>query len=87
MRKYQADVFIAVTLYFDAENDEAAQAIVDGADYELTARDLRLDDGVVMSPAVTWYPEGIQGDNGLIVERTKAFASRCDEDDEDEDED
>ena len=71
MPKYQSDVYLCCTVYFEAKNaKEAAAMIADLSTHEFGRRDLDLGDGLMMSPAVTFYPEGITEQN------TKASVDR-----------
>lgn len=80
MPKYMGDVYIAVTLYITAESEEAAQAEMDAMSIEeIGSRYIRLGDNVEMSPAVTFYPQGIEDDAGKVVERTKATVDEKDD--------
>jgi isocitrate dehydrogenase kinase/phosphatase len=78
---YCADVYVCVTVYIEADDEKQAQAMLaelgNSVD-QIAARDIGLGDGVNMSPAVTFYPQGIpfrEGARGVVLPNTVATVS------------
>lgn len=74
-RKYTAECWVCVTFYLEASSLKEAQAMVDDMSTdELASGDIDLAPGLVMSPAVTFYPDGVPG--AETTTRAKAEVDR-----------
>ena len=72
MPAFQTDVFVATTIYFEADDAAHAQRLVVALDIDHIAHDyvtLPGFPGAEMSPAVTFYPAGIKCACGRHVGR------------------